>query len=641
MQPKFYYRKFSAVLICLLITSGIYAQQIARSLTASTGLFIGYYEYKPTDYNADPSKKYPLIIFLHGIGERGNGTTDLPMILANGIPRYINAGHNMKFTSLSGQEETFLVLSPQLRGDMWSWPTIYVEEMLKYAKQNLRVDTNRIYLTGLSLGGGGTWRYATSSLANAKQFAAIATVCGTQEWSNMCGTVAAANLPVWAFHAADDPTVLVSATNNAIDAINSCNPAVKPIKTIYPTGNHWIWDRSYDTVNNFHNPNVFEWFLGHAKNLPANTNPVARAGADRVITLPLSTITLNGGASTDADGTIARATWRMITSPGGGWLQSPNSITCNANNLSQGVYRFELTVVDNRAGWSIDTIMVTVNPTSANLPPVPRANNDTVVANPTVALDATASYDIDGYISNYSWRQVSGPGSINVSCANCPNPVISNMINNGTYAVELEVVDNLGATTKDTVLITETYAVAPVDFLYFKGKNIGKNNILQWATANEFNNQGFEVQRSSDGKEYTTIAFVKGAGTASQLHEYSFTDAGAPQHVSYYRLQQLDNNKESRFSRVITVNNANSRLSLEYYPNPVKNSLMIQLQSAERGLVRVRLRGLDGKVLREQQLMKNQEAVSCKLDVQEFNTGVYFMEIEMAGVKEVRMILKK
>jgi predicted esterase len=639
MEPKFYYRRFSAFLICLLLTSGIYAQQVARSLTASTGLFIGFYEYKPVNYNADPSKKYPLIVFLHGIGERGDGASQLPMILANGIPKYINAGHDMTFTSLTGQEETFLVLSPQLSASYGSWQNIYVEEMLKYAKANLRIDTNRIYLTGLSLGGGGTWNYATASLANARQFAAIAPVCGTNNWSNLCN-LATANVPVWAFHAQDDGIVSVSNTNNAINQLNACNPAVRPIKTIYPNGNHWIWDRSYDTVNSFHNPNVFEWFLGHARNLPANTKPVANAGADRIITLPLSTVTLNGGASVDTDGSIARASWRMIQSPGGGWLQSPNAINCNANNLSQGVYRFELTVVDNRAGWSMDTVTVTVNPTSANLPPVPQRNNDTVVANPTIPLNASASYDLDGYISAYAWRQVGGPGAINVSCTNCPNPVVSNMINNGTYAVELEVIDNLGATTKDTVFITESYAVAPVDFLYFKGKNIGKNNILQWATATEFNNQGFEVQRSSDGKEYTSIGFVQGAGAAEQRREYSFTDVSAPQKLSYYRLRQLDAGMQAKFSPVITVDNANSRLSLEYYPNPVKNSLLVQLQTAERGLVKVRLRGLDGKLLREEQVFKNQELLSTKLDVQTLNTGVYFMEIEMNTIRETRMIIK-
>ena len=110
--------------------------------------------------------------------------------------------------------------------------------------------------------------------------------------------------------------------------------------------------------------------------------------------------------------------------------------------------------------------------------------------------------------------------------------------------------------------------------------------------------------------------------------------------MSYYRLKPVGA-VQGAYSSVVTVSNINSRLSLEYYPNPVRNSLMIQLQSPERGLVRLRLRGLDGKVLREQQLMKSQEVLSSKLDVQELNTGVYFMEIEIAGIREVRMVLKK
>lgn len=624
----------------MIISIGTYSQQIARSLTASTGLFIGFYEYKPTNYSADPSKKYPLIIFLHGIGERGNGTTELSRLTANAIPKYIAAGHEMQFTSLSGTPETFLVLSPQLSASYGSWQNIYVEEMLKYAKANLRVDTNRIYLTGLSLGGGGTWKYATASLANARQFAAIAPVCGTCEWSNMCGTVVAANLPIWAFHAADDGIVLPSCTNNAINAINACNPSVKPIKSMYPNGNHWIWDRSYDTTNNFHNPNVFEWFLGHAKNLPANSMPVANAGPDRTVTLPLSSISLNGSSSTDADGNIVRASWAILQSPGGGWIQNGNTISANAHNLSQGVYRFELTVVDNRAGWSKDTVTITVNPTWANQPPVAAAGSDAVTAQPAVPLDASSSYDPDGFISNYTWRQVSGPGVASVSCATCPNPVVSNMTP-GTYGVELEVIDNLGATTKDTVYITEMTAVVPVDFLYFKGKNIGKNNILQWATANEFNNQGFEVQRSSDGRDYTTIAFVKGAGTATQISDYAFTDQDAPRQVSYYRLRQVDTDKQFKYSRVISINNANNKMSLEYYPNPVTDQLQLQLQSADKGAMRIRVLSLDGKVLSEQNVRKDQEVHNSKVDVRQLQPGMYLIEIVMKDWKEIRKVIKK
>ena len=626
--------------LCLMVSAGVYSQQIAQSLTTSTGLFIGFYEYKPVNYSADPpTKKYPLIIFLHGIGERGNGTTELPRVLANGIPKYINAGHTMTFTSLSGTQETFLVLSPQLANNQ-IWQNVYVDEMLKYAKTNLRVDTNRIFLTGLSLGGGGTWKYATASLANAKKFAAIFTVCGTAEWSNMCGTIAAANLPVWATHAADDGTVLPTATYNAIDNINACNPAVKPIKSIYPNGNHWIWDRSYDTTNNFHNPNVFEWFLGQAKNLPANSIPTANAGPDRIVTLPLSSVSLNGSLSSDVDGTITRASWTIIQSPGGGWIQNGNTINANAHNLSQGVYKFELTVVDNRAGWAKDTLTITVNPTSANVPPVAAAGNDAVTLQPNVTLDASSSYDPDGFISTYNWRQIGGPGTATVICPTCPDPVVY-MGTTGTYIVELEVIDNIGARTKDTVYITEMNAVAPVDFLYFKGKNIGKHNILQWATANEFNNLGFEVQRSANGKDYSTIAFVNGAGTATQISEYAFTDQNAPQQVSYYRLRQVDTDHEFKYSRVVSVNNANSKLSLEHYPNPVIDQLTVQLQSSDKGAVRIRLLSLDGKVMREQNLRKDADVFNSRLDVQQLQPGMYVIEVSMKEWKEVRKVVKK
>ena len=625
---------------CLMLSAATYSQQIARSLTASSGLFIGFYEYKPVDYSANPTKKYPLIIFLHGIGERGNGSTELPRILANAIPKYINAGHTMTFTSLAGTQETFLVLSPQLSASYGSWQNIYVDEMLKYAKTNMRVDTNRIYLTGLSLGGGGTWKYASASLANSKQFAAIAAICGTCEWSNMCGTIAAANLPVWAFHAADDLTVPATCTYNAINAINACNPSVKPIMSIYPNGNHWIWDRSYDTTNNFHNPNVFEWFLGNAKNLPANALPIANAGPDRTVTLPLSSVSLNGSLSTDPDGTITRASCTVIQTPGGGWIQNGNTINAMANNLSQGVYKFELTVVDNRAGWSKDTLTITVNPTSANVPPVAAAGKDAVTAQQSVTLDATSSYDPDGFISTYNWKQIAGPGVATVVCPTCPDPVMY-MGASGTYALELEVIDNIGARTKDTVYITEMNAVAPVDFLYFKGKNIGKNNILQWATANEFDNLGFEVQRSENGKDYTTVAFVKGAGTATQISEYNFTDLSAPQQVSFYRLRQVDIDQQFKFSRVISINNANSMLSLEHYPNPVTDQLQLQLQTADKGAIRIRLLSLEGKVVREQNLRKDAEVFNSRIDVQQLQPGMYVIEVAMKDWKEVRKVVKK
>ncbi len=187
------------IVALLLAPFLISAQQVAKGLTAQNGTFIGFYEYKPTDYATQTSTRYPVIIFMHGIGERGNGTSELSRVLTNAIPRYINAGHPMRFT-WNGKTETFLVLSPQLSASYGDWPAFYAEEMVKYAKNNLRIDTNRIIVTGLSLGGGGVWQYASINASNPKNLAAIAPVCGTCSMVSACN-IANASLPTWAFHA--------------------------------------------------------------------------------------------------------------------------------------------------------------------------------------------------------------------------------------------------------------------------------------------------------------------------------------------------------------------------------------------------------------------------------------------------------
>jgi len=628
------------IAICFLLSINMYAQQVARSLTASTGLFIGFYEYKPVDYNVDTTKKYPLIIFLHGVGERGNGTTQLPFVLTNAIPKYINAGHPMRFTSLSGVQETFLVLSPQLSTAYGSWQNIYVDEMLKYAKANMRIDTNRIFLTGLSLGGGGTWKYATTSTANANTFASIAVTCGTCEWGNMCN-LSSVNLPVWAFHAVDDGTVNVSCTNNAISMMMTCNPTVVPIKTIYPSGNHWIWDMSFDTAYAWQNPNVFEWFLGQGKNLPVNKLPIANAGPDKVITLPYSDVALNGLASSDPDGTIKRYIWKMIQSPGGGWMENPSVGSTYAHNLSQGIYKFELTVVDDRASWKKDTIMVTVNPTSANLPPVARAGNDSITSLLTVNIDASSSYDIDGFVSTYSWRQLSGPSSALIACPSCATTNMTNLAN-GIFKLEVEVTDNLGAKTKDTVQIHEMGSLLPAGIMYFKGKYSGADNILQWATANEFNSDRFEIQRSGDGQNFETVGSIAGAGMSKTTKEYSYTDQLVPEKMNYYRLMQVDKDGSFKFSTVVSLNNSKGKWYVETYPNPVVEELQVNVNAKDRGSLNIRVINQDGQLIKNVAMHKNADELSVRMKLKDIPAGVYFLELRIGdALKEVRKIIKE
>ena len=431
------------------------AQQVPKSLTASNGVFIGFYEYKPVDYSSNPNTQYPLIIFLHGIGERGDGVTNLPLVLSNGIPQKINLGHNMRFF-WNGKWETFLVLSPQLSTSYGDWPTFYVDEMIKYAKNNLRVDPNRIYLTGLSLGGGGVWRYASASASNASQLAAIAPVCGTCAVSNACN-IANANLPVWAFHAANDGVVGAGCTTSAIQAINNCNPATKPLMHIYPTGGHAIWYMSYDTDYGYHDINLYEWFLGQNKSLPANILPVARAGNDVTINSVIGTVELNGAGSTDADGNIVRYAWRKIGGFAAGTITnaiSTNGIASVSGLINAGTYQFELRVVDNRGGTSLDTITVTASVLGGgNVAPVANAGPDQSISSPSTMLNGSGSYDSDGGITSWSWAKTSGPAEYYISNTSISNPTVSNLVT-GTYEFTLTVRDQHGASSSDVVKIT-------------------------------------------------------------------------------------------------------------------------------------------------------------------------------------------
>jgi len=444
-------------LLCLNVAG--FSQQIARSLTAANGTFIGFYEYKPVDYSANPGKKYPLIIFLHGIGERGNGTTDLPKVMANGIPFLINGGNPMTFT-YNGQTETFLVLCPQLSTSYGDWQNFYTDEMLKYAKQNLQIDTNRIYLTGLSLGGGGVWLYSEASLANAKQFAAIAPMCGSTFNAQGACNISQAHLPVWAFHCMDDGTVNVNVTVQSLVSINLCNPLPNPapIATYYPTGGHWgAWVYGSDPTHTYQSPNLYEWFLSKTRasgggGTVTNQSPVANAGSAATITLPANSVTLSGSGSYDPDGSIAGYNWTYVSGPSQYSIASPNAVSTSISNMVAGTYTFKLTVTDNLGASSSATVTVTVKTAVVAGPITAEAGPWQSITGATAILNSWGTTSSNGPITSYNWQQQAGPNTATMDYGNSPTPTIRNLIT-GTYTFKLVVTDNVGATAWDTTSV--------------------------------------------------------------------------------------------------------------------------------------------------------------------------------------------
>ncbi len=252
--------------------------------------------------------------------------TTLYRVLEQGLTRNIRDGHNMTFT-WNGKTETFIVLMPQLNENYYSfWQNFIIDDMLKYGKATFNVDTDRIFLTGLSMGGGGTWAYCGASETNGRQLAAIATSCGACQSTDWCN-IAKADLPMWSFHANDDNSAApVSCTIGSINNIrNNCSPKVDPIMTIWPTGGHGIWGRVYDVTHNNQNPNLYEWFLGQNKSLPINRRPVANAGPDVTISTTKASVNLSAVYSRDEDGKLVKFLWRKVSGPSAGTIMAAES----------------------------------------------------------------------------------------------------------------------------------------------------------------------------------------------------------------------------------------------------------------------------------------------------------------------------
>lgn len=229
--------------------------QVAR-YTAINGNVGGFYEALPLLYDSS-DKKYPLLLFLHGGGELGNGTTDLHLITKNSLTRRL---HDKSFpvSFTVGEEEfSFIILSPQFR----AWPSVTdVHEILQYALNNYRVDTQRIYLSGLSMGGGATWEYAGSQYG--KSIAAIVPICGAS-WadSTVAKRIAKNDVPSWAFHNLDDSAVTVNSTRRYVNIIKTQNPAYPPKMTLWPVGGHDAWTQASDPEYREDGKNMYEWML--------------------------------------------------------------------------------------------------------------------------------------------------------------------------------------------------------------------------------------------------------------------------------------------------------------------------------------------------------------------------------------------
>lgn len=243
-----YIRLFSLAIVFNL-TTVLYAQAPYGTAGEQTAVRLdeavdsppfGYYEYLPEDFDLVSGRRYPLVLFYHGIGEKGNGSEDLQRVLLHGPPKLINQGRHFPV----------IVISPQSSSGWFNGDSFL--RLYTYLTTHYPIDINRVYVTGLSAGGGGVWK---SLEAHYDKIAAAVPICG----ANIIGDPSdfLQNTNIWAHHNFEDTRV---GKGNTINNVNRIANIGVSVMSVYPYGNgsNTVADDDYtmhfDTVSD-------QWYL--------------------------------------------------------------------------------------------------------------------------------------------------------------------------------------------------------------------------------------------------------------------------------------------------------------------------------------------------------------------------------------------
>lgn len=254
-EAKMKRKKWILFEIALLVSLAISCQQRESSIEQPTGQHVVSFQRKitkiitgqyllflPQDYYQD-KRNWPLMLFLHGGGERSD---DLQLVKRHGPPKIVE----------TKKDFPFIVVSPQCP-QYERWTAEYLTTLLDEVVSHYRVDEDRIYVTGLSMGGAGTWTIAT---ATPERFAAIVPICPARSLPNKAQEIK--DLPIWAFHGTKDNRVPIERTIEMVNALKKCGSNVR--FTVYPEPRdplhpHDCWTETYE------NPELYEWLLSHQR----------------------------------------------------------------------------------------------------------------------------------------------------------------------------------------------------------------------------------------------------------------------------------------------------------------------------------------------------------------------------------------
>jgi hypothetical protein len=376
---------------------------------------------------------------------------------------------------------------------------------------------------------------------------------------------------------------------------------------------------------------------------PVNVAPSATAGNDRTVTLPISTVNLNGTA-VDPDGSVVSYRWLKVSGPGTGVIQASTSPATSVVSLTEGEYVYRLTVTDNKGAQGSDELKVTVR-AAAPLPnqlPVANAGADVSVTLPanTAALSGGRSSDPDGTISSYKWVMVSGPVSGDIANSTTVSPTLSDLVK-GEYVFELTVTDNDGASATDRVTVT-----------------VAKNNKLPVVQTRDT----VTVLLPSQNTELDATLSYDPDGSISSYGWEKKSGPGSPKILSpaggktiitdllqgtyNYEVTVTDNDGDAvkKLVTVLVKNSSARRLIpvVNLYPNPAETNITLTFDAEVDGRSDVTFYDLLGRVVLKDTFMKNSRTFTRRINISSLPAGVYAVEIAIAEAeKVVRKVVKQ
>ncbi len=392
-----------------------------------------------------------------------------------------------------------------------------------------------------------------------------------------------------------------------------------------------------------------------------NQVPVADAGTDIAITLPVNTAVLSG-TGTDPDGSIVSYLWTKTSGSGTYTINSPSSANTTISNLEQGVYEFQLQVTDDDGASAYDIVQITVNgaaksvTTGVNQVPVSDAGPDITISLPvnSVTLNGSGT-DSDGYIVSYIWTRVSGTYTYNINSPNSATTAISDLTE-GTYQFQLKVIDDAGASAYDYVNIIVKAATSgaviapqvnqipvsnagpditislPVNSVTLNGSGSDSDGYIAsyiWTRVS-----GTYTYAINSPNSATTVISDLAEGTY-QFQLKVIDDAGA----SAYSYVNVIVNKaalskpstSSAISVLALRYSPNTTNELKVYPNPVRNVATLQIKTIIPDTkATISVLNATGIKVKYKEMTVQGGNVNLPLDMSGLSDGIFIISLRLA-----------